>query len=149
MPQAGVVPLTPAVLASLTSAARTTPVADQAAPSVLSLRFSERVLLSGSLIEVTDSSGRPVAVGVPQLSAAPGGSVSASNASGAGSPRAGPGAGAEGPVVVSAALPPLSRGSYRVSWSMISSDDLHPTPAGYAQYRRQWADAMATAVYGL
>ena len=87
-----------------------------AAPSVLSLRFSERVLLSGTLIEVTDSSGRPVSVGVPQLSPALGSPA----------PGAGAEAGIEAPVVVSAALPPLARGSYRVSWSMVSSDDLHP-----------------------
>jgi len=31
---------------------------------------------------------------------------------------------------------------------LISGDGLHPTAAGYAAYRRQWADAMHTAVYG-
>jgi len=93
----------------------------EAAPSVLTLRFSERVLLSGSLIEVTDSSGRVLAVGVPQLSPVPG-----ATPPGAASPGAGPGAGVEEPQIVSVALPPLARGSYRVSWSMISSDDLHP-----------------------
>ena len=34
------------------------------------------------------------------------------------------------------------------AWAPVSSDDLHPSPAGYAAYRQQWADAMAVAVYG-
>ena len=30
---------------------------------------------------------------------------------------------------------------------LISSDDLHPTDAGYAAMRQQWASAMIAAIY--
>ena len=32
--------------------------------------------------------------------------------------------------------------------NLISSDNLHPTAAGYVAYRQQWADAMVANVYG-
>jgi lysophospholipase L1-like esterase len=31
--------------------------------------------------------------------------------------------------------------------NLISSDDIHPTQAGYVAYRRQWANAMLATVY--
>ena len=32
--------------------------------------------------------------------------------------------------------------------SLISGDNLHPSPAGYAALRQQWANAMLANVYG-
>ena len=31
--------------------------------------------------------------------------------------------------------------------SLISADNLHPSPAGYAAYRRRWAKALLSTVY--
>ena len=37
---------------------------------------------------------------------------------------------------------------YSTHQNLISSDDLHPSDAGYEAYRQQWADAMVANVYG-
>lgn len=36
---------------------------------------------------------------------------------------------------------------FKAHQSLISGDDLHPSPAGYAAYRRLWAKAMLASVY--
>lgn len=36
---------------------------------------------------------------------------------------------------------------FRNNQSLISADNIHPTAEGYVQYRRQWVNAMLTAVY--
>jgi len=36
---------------------------------------------------------------------------------------------------------------FRAHQGLISADNLHPSPAGYAAYRRQWAKALLTTVY--
>ncbi|TMC29292.1 MAG: choice-of-anchor D domain-containing protein, partial [Chloroflexi bacterium] len=37
---------------------------------------------------------------------------------------------------------------YQANQSLISSDDLHPTTAGYAAYRQQWVNTMLATYYG-
>jgi lysophospholipase L1-like esterase len=37
---------------------------------------------------------------------------------------------------------------FQAHQSLIGGDDLHPSAAGYAAYRQQWADAMLANVYG-
>jgi hypothetical protein len=36
---------------------------------------------------------------------------------------------------------------FKAHQSLIGGDDLHPTPDGYAAYRRLWATAMLRSVY--
>ena len=79
------------------------------APDTLRLDFSEPVVLSATRIDVVDGAGRHLA---------PTGIDLASNAKGGGP---------ESPVEVVATLPALDRGTYRVSWETLSSDDLHST----------------------
>ena len=80
-----------------------------AAPRELSLSFSESVALEATRIEVTDGAGRHVALTHLHL-----GSSSAN-------------ADTEVPVQVVGSLPPLGRGTYRITWETLSSDDLHRT----------------------
>jgi copper transport protein len=78
-----------------------------AAPKQLRLGFNELVVLSSTRIDVVDGTGKhfaPTAVRVVRQRAV--------------------GAGTE-PVAVLADLPALGRGSYRVTWSTLSSDDIH------------------------
>ncbi len=82
-------------------------VLDQA-PGRLVLHFSESVVLPALTVTVVDGDGHPVAVGPPTL-------VEATANAG----------GAEAPVSVQLSLPHLLKGSYRVSWETVSSDDLH------------------------
>ena len=51
------------------------------------------------------------------------------------------------------AFPQVDRGPdlwayYQANQSLISSDDLHPTTAGYAAYRQQWVNTMLATYYG-
>lgn len=80
-----------------------------AAPRELTLSFSESVALDATRIDVTDGTGRHVPVTQLHL-------VSSSEDGDA-----------EEPVQVVAALPELGRGTYRISWETLSSDDLHRT----------------------
>lgn len=82
-------------------------VLDQA-PGRLVLDFSESVVLPALTLTVVDGDGHPVAVGPPTL-------VEATS----------PAAGTESPVSVQVSLPHLVKGSYRISWETVSSDDLH------------------------
>jgi copper transport protein len=79
------------------------------APDVLRLDFSESVVLSATRIDLVDGAGRHLAPTALDV-------VSAEGA-----------AGTESPVQVVATLPALDRGTYRVSWETLSSDDLHAT----------------------
>ena len=88
-----------------------------AAPAQLRLDFSESVVLAATEIDVVDGSGRHMTP--TRLTLVAQGDQDAADAS------AGPDT--EEPVEVVAALPALGRGSYRVSWRTLSSDDLHRT----------------------
>jgi copper transport protein len=81
------------------------------APDRLALYFSEHVVLGATRIELVDWGGRVTALsGLALETDAPDDT--------------------EGPSVVTAELPDLARGAYRVRWSTLSSDDLHRT-SGY------------------
>ncbi len=88
-----------------------------AAPAQLRLDFSESVVLAATEIDVVDGSGRHMTP--TRLTLVAQGDQDAADA------NAGPDT--EEPVEVVAALPALGRGSYRVSWRTLSSDDLHRT----------------------
>jgi copper transport protein len=99
------------------------------APNQLVLSFSESVVLTGMRVSVTDGGGHDLPAGEPRLVDAVGVERDATPGSGA-STAADPGAttsegGSEAPVSVAVDLPPLDRGTYRVSWVTVSSDDLH------------------------
>ena len=85
------------------------------APRQLTLEFSEHVELASTRIELSRGSEAPVALTGLRLVAG-----------GEGDSPAGAGD-TEEPVQVAAALPPLERGTYRISWETLSSDDLHRT----------------------
>ncbi|MEP6798218.1 MAG: copper resistance protein CopC [Lapillicoccus sp.] len=84
-------------------------VLDQA-PGQLVLDFSESVVLPAMTVTVADGEGHRVAVGAPTLVVAPSASA---------------GGDTEAPVSVQVSLPHLAKGSYRISWETVSSDDLH------------------------
>ncbi len=80
------------------------------APGQLVLDYSESVVLPAMTVKVVDGEGHPVTVGAPTLVAAASGSA---------------GGDTEAPVSVHVTLPHLAKGSYRISWETVSSDDLH------------------------
>ena len=88
-----------------------------AAPAQLRLDFSESVVLAATQIDVVDGSGRHITPTGLTLVAQGDQDAADANA----------GQDTEEPVEVVAALPALGRGSYRVSWETLSSDDLHRT----------------------
>ena len=88
-----------------------------AAPAQLRLDFSESVVLAATQIDVVDGSGRHITP--TGLTLAAQGDQDAADADA--------GQDTEEPVEVVAALPKLGRGSYRISWETLSSDDLHRT----------------------
>jgi len=80
----------------------------QDAPDRLVLRLSESVELAATRVTITDGAGRntaPTSMGL----------------------RRPPGAGTEEPAALVVGLPHLGNGHYRVSWTTLSSDDLHVT----------------------
>ncbi|MGZ4719761.1 copper resistance CopC family protein, partial [Oryzihumus sp.] len=86
-----------------------------AAPRQLSLEFSEHVELASTRIELSRGSEAPVALtGLRLVTSGEGDSAAGAEDT-------------EEPVQVAAALPPLERGTYRISWETLSSDDLHRT----------------------
>ncbi|MEP7332476.1 MAG: copper resistance protein CopC, partial [Terracoccus sp.] len=82
----------------------------QEAPGRFVLDFSESIVLPAMTVTVVDGEGHRVTVGAPTL-------VAAASASSGGD--------TEAPVSVEVTLPHLAKGSYRVSWETVSSDDLH------------------------
>ena len=88
-----------------------------AAPAQLRLGFSESVVLAATQIDVVDGSGRHITPSGLTLAAQGDQDAADANA----------GQDTEEPVEVVAALPTLGRGSYRISWETLSSDDLHRT----------------------
>lgn len=103
-----------------------------AAPAQLVLHFSESVVLSGMTVSIVDGSGVAVPVGGPSLMEEPPSAVSTAQGpapEGSAEPTAGAttAEATESPVGVVVDLPHLSRGTYRVSWATVSSDDLHRT----------------------
>ena len=94
------------------------------APAQLVLHFSESVVLTGMRVSVVDASGQEVSVGQPRLVGAANDRVSTD----ASKPAAGAASSdTEAPMSIAVDLPHLDRGSYRVSWATVSSDDLHRT----------------------
>jgi copper transport protein len=81
------------------------------APRELALGFSEHVVIGATHVVVTDARGTQVLPTRLHLETADRGDT-------------------EEPAQVRATLPPLTRGTYRVSWETLSSDDLHRT-AGF------------------
>lgn len=80
-----------------------------AAPALLRLDFSESVVLGATRVDLVDGTGQHIAAtGLRLVNQAGGRDI-------------------EQPVEVVASLPTLARGSYRVSWETLSSDDLHAT----------------------
>ena len=91
----------------------------QTAPRQLRIDLTQSVFPDKTTVRVTDSSGRQVALGAP--------SVLVTGAK-PGDPGLVPRAGAQGlPTTILADLPPLQPDVYRVSWSTLSTDDLHTT----------------------
>jgi copper transport protein len=78
------------------------------APAELLLQLSESVELSATRVTLTDAAGQEVPLRSLSL-------------------RRAPGAGREDPTTLVVGLPHLGHGSYRVSWTTLSSDDLHVT----------------------
>lgn len=105
------------------------------APAELRLRLSEPVLLGSTSVTVVGGSVRHELTGLRLVE----GTVPGTPDAGTPDPGSGGGAGAgsqgsqvgsdEAPVELVAALPPLGRGSYRVSMETVSADDLHRTAA--------------------
>jgi copper transport protein len=79
-----------------------------AAPDTLTLAFSEHVVLSATTLKLLDPTDRPVPLTGLRLVADDPGET-------------------ESPAQIVADLPPLPRGAYRLTWSTLSSDDLHRT----------------------
>lgn len=77
-----------------------------AAPHTISLRFSESVTIGATRIELVDGAGRHYRGTHLRIRA---------------------GGSAETPSVVTADLPPLPHGAFRLQWETLSSDDLHRT----------------------
>ena len=75
-----------------------------AAPSVLELHLSESVEPTGTKVSVVDSAGHSLGTGAVRVEH-----------------------GGGGPATLVVPLPALAADTYRVSWSAVSSDDLHPT----------------------
>jgi copper transport protein len=84
----------------------------QEAPSQLLLRMSESVERTATRVTITDALGHNVSTSPVNFRTKPG---------------AGPGADTEQPTTVVVDLPALGAGQYRVSWTTLSSDDLHVT----------------------
>jgi len=80
----------------------------QEAPSQLLLRMSESVERTATRVTITDALGHNVPTSAVTL-------------------RTKPGADTEQPTTLVVDLPPLGAGQYRVSWTTLSSDDLHVT----------------------
>ena len=95
------------------------------APTELRLRLSESVLLGSTSVTIVGGSVRHELTDLRLVEAGspgdPGGAGGAGVAGGAGAQEA--------PVELVATLPPLERGSYRVSMETVSADDLHRTAA--------------------
>jgi copper transport protein len=80
----------------------------QDSPGRLLLRLSESVELAATRVTITDGSGRNIAATSLGL-------------------RTSPGASTEEPATLVVRLPHLGTGQYRLSWTTLSSDDLHVT----------------------
>ena len=100
------------------------------APTELRLRLSEPVVLGSTSVTLVGGSVRRELTGLRVVEAAGAGSERSGSdgAQGGGSGAAGAEAD-EAPVELVATLPPLERGSYRVSVETFSADDLHRTAA--------------------
>jgi copper transport protein len=96
-----------------------------AAPSRLELSLTESVELAGTRVSLVDGSGHAIAMGEPELVRAAA-------------------AGPKDPSTLRVTLPPLPPDTYRVSWTTVSSDDLHTT-AGTLVFGVQRAVAPAAA----
>jgi copper transport protein len=96
-----------------------------AAPSRLELSLTESVELAGTRVSLVDGSGHAIAIGKPELIRAAA-------------------AGPKDPSTLRVTLPPLLPDTYRVSWTTVSSDDLHTT-AGTLVFGVQRAVAPAAA----
>ena len=95
-----------------------------AAPSSITLVMSEAVELRFTKLTITDGSGHQMAISglrVGEVPKSPSASAAESTSAASGSAEE------ETPVAITADLPQLSPDVYRISWTTLSSDDLHTT----------------------